>query len=60
VANFHPTVLPDGTASNYRDVANFYNFDAFSGTVVPEPGSFLLLATGVLALLRGRQRSPRG
>ena len=59
VANFHPRVLPNGTATHYRDVANFYNFDEFSGTPTPEPGSFLLVATGTLTLLRRRQRPPR-
>jgi hypothetical protein len=56
VANFQPIVLPNGTATRYRDVANFYNFDAFSGQPVPEPGSFLLLATGTLMVLRRRRR----
>jgi hypothetical protein len=59
VANFHPIVLPNGTATNYRDVANFYNFDEFSGPPTPEPASFLLLATGILTVLRRRQRLSR-
>jgi hypothetical protein len=53
VANFHPIVLPDGTSTHYRDVANYYNFDEFVPT--PEPASFLLLAAGTLTLLRLRQ-----
>jgi PEP-CTERM motif-containing protein len=59
VANFQPIVLANGTATHYRDVANFYNFDEFSGPATPEPASFLLLATGTLTLLRRRQRLPR-
>jgi hypothetical protein len=57
VVNFHPIVLPDGTATQYRDVANFYNFDELSGSPIQEPASFLLVATGTLTLLRRRQRS---
>jgi hypothetical protein len=60
VANFHPIVLPNGTATHYRDVANFYNFDEFGGAPIPEPASFLLVATGTMTLLRRRQRSLRG
>lgn len=55
VVNFHPIVLPNGTATHYRNAANFYNFDEFGAAPVPEPASFLLLGTGILTLLRRRQ-----
>jgi hypothetical protein len=56
-ANFHPIVLPDGTATHYGNVANFYNFGEFSAAPVPEPASVLLVGTGILTILRRRQHA---
>jgi len=58
VANFHPLVLPDGTAKQYRDVANFYNFGTFTPT--PEPASLMLLSVGAIAVIVRRRRPQRG
>jgi hypothetical protein len=55
-ALFQVSGLGDGTLTLPADLAGFRSFNIFSGTVVPEPATFVLAGLGAASLLIFRRR----